>query len=171
MVIQTTCLVSFADKQCVPSLHTSTRFHTDGNFLSNSEHRLSETGNAKLSILFLHENSQERLFYTNEITVFWGNSKTDTPTDSLFRAGLMNAAFSSMLNMNVWKITQRHTPQPVSQSTSHYKTSLDPKSLQHFKILPAMGEGRGNEEESGRKKEMAASPSQPCTSLKALNIE
>lgn len=131
----------------------------DGNFLSNSQHRLSETGNAKLSVLFLNENSQETLFYKTT-AVAQGNAKADTPADCLFRASLRNAASSSGLNTNVRKMTWSHNPQPVSRSTSHYKTSLEPKSPQHFEILPAMGEGRGSEEESGRKKETAAFPSQ-----------
>ena len=77
----------------------------DGHFLRNAEHLLSETGNTKLPILFLNENSQETLVYINEIAVSRGNTKADTPTDCLFRAGLTNAASSSVLNANVRKIT------------------------------------------------------------------
>lgn len=82
------------------------------------------------------------------------------PNGLPLQGSLRNAASSSGLTTSVRKITWSHNPQPVSRSTSCYKTSLEPKSPQHFEILPAMGERRGSEEESGRKKETAAFPSQ-----------
>lgn len=131
----------------------------DSNFLSNSEHQLSETGNAKLSILFLNKNSQETYFYISEIAVSRGNTKADTPKVCLFRAGLRNAVSSSALNANVRKITWSHIAQPVSQFTSHYKVSLEPKSPPYFEILPATGEGWESEEESGgRRKRLLPLP-------------
>lgn len=139
----------------------------DGNFLSNSEHRLSETGNAKLSVPLLNENSQETLFYDKTTAVAQGNAKADTPTDCLFRAGLRNAASRSGLNTNVRKITWSHNLQPVSRSTPRYKTSLEPKSPQHFEILPAMGEGRGSEEEKWEEEGNGCFPF-PVSPLKAL---
>lgn len=68
-----------------------------GNFLSNSEHRLSETGNAKLPSLFFNKNSQETLFYVNGIAVSRGNAEADTPRDGGGRARLGNAPLDRSL--------------------------------------------------------------------------
>lgn len=85
---------------------------------------------------------------------------------SRLASGMLPAA--PYLTWNVRKITWSHIPQPASQSTSHYKTSLKPKPPKHFEILPAMGKGWRSEEESGRKKNTTASPPQFCFSSESL---
>lgn len=44
---------------------------------------------------------------------------------------------------------------PSPPTTSHHKVSLEPKSLQHFEILPAMGEDREMKRKvGGRRKQL-----------------
>ena len=96
--------------------------------------------------------------------------KADPPRDCLFRAGLSNAASSSALHANVRKTAWSHIPQPACQPTAHCNISPEPKSPRQPEIFPATGDGRGSEEEHGRKKEMAAAPSQPSKSSKSLAL-
>lgn len=85
--------------------------------------------------------------------------RADNTTACLSRAGFRNAAPSSPLNTNVGKITGSHIPQPLSESTSHHETSLEPKSLQNLEILSAMGDDREVKRKVGwRRKQLLPLP-------------